>query len=332
MTIIPTVGSSGGSAVAVSANMVPVSLGTETDTSVIGPASINGVVGIKPTVGLTSRSGVIPISENLDTVGVFGRNMLDACIALSAIVGIDEHDPATSLCPSESRTDDYRCFLTTKRSLKGARFGLPINRCWDEVPDDIRAAGAAVLDALKRSGATIVDTDFPCWHERIPSGGNWDWEFGPPSESEFTVVQVDAYKGINAYLAQCSGTKIKTLEDVVAYNQANRGTEGAFPGDHAAFASGQLKQVSVDRSCDVGKICVQFLTPAGYPIITIPVGVDSKGIPIGLSLHQTAWKEPELVKWASAIEDMMLSEYGQRKTPSYRNYMAKNIPILPVSD
>ena len=169
------VGSSGGSAVAVSANIVPLSFGTETDTSVIGPASINGAVGIKPTVGLTSRSGVIPISENLDTVGVFGHTMSDACRALSAITGIDDRDSATSVVPPLGRIEDYNSYLTSRESLKCARFGLPIKRCWDSLADDIKTTARLVLELIEGAGSQLFHTDFPCWEERIPPGGGWDW-------------------------------------------------------------------------------------------------------------------------------------------------------------
>ncbi|KAI9668015.1 MAG: hypothetical protein M1821_000835 [Bathelium mastoideum] len=231
-------GSSGGSAVAVSTNIVPLSLGTETDTSIIGPAQINGVVGIKPTVGLTSRAGVIPISESLDTVGTFGRTVLDAVHGLNAIVGEDVNDSATQN-KWTAQNCDYTKFVSSKIALKGAKFGLPIKRCWDLVPDDQKKAASKVLDAIKAAGAEIVPTDFPCAEERIQRDGNWNWELGIPSESEFTVVKVEAYNGINNYLSSLSDTDIKTLDDVLAYNIENGGTEGARRGEHPAFPNGQ---------------------------------------------------------------------------------------------
>lgn len=232
-------GSSSGSAVAVSANIVPLSFGTETDTSIIGPASINGVVGIKPTVGLTSRNGVIPISNSMDSVGTFGRTVVDAVHGLNAIVGIDERDAMTSSSLRVQR-QDYTKFLTTKASLKGARFGLPNKRCWEFVAKDVRETAREVLEAVHEAGANIVEVDFPCAEERIPADGNWDWTYGKPSESEFTVVKVEAFRCINSYLSELSKTHMKTLEDVVEYNEVNSGTEGAKPGDHPAFPTGQV--------------------------------------------------------------------------------------------
>ncbi|KAB5575272.1 amidase signature domain-containing protein [Coniochaeta sp. 2T2.1] len=127
-------GSSSGSAVAVSANLVPVSLGTETDTSIIGPASANGVVGIKPTVGLTSRAGVIPISENMDSVGPFGRTVADAVAVLDAISGPDPED-AFSTAPGRRQPISYLSQVSDRFVLRGAHVGLPIKDCWDVAPE-----------------------------------------------------------------------------------------------------------------------------------------------------------------------------------------------------
>ena len=117
-------GSSAGSAVAVSANIVALALGTETGSSIIGPATAKGIVGIKPTVGLTSRSGVIPISEHMDTVGPAGRRVLDAVLCLNTIAKPDARDVAT-LHPSRVQARDYTTFISSKKSLSGAKFGLP---------------------------------------------------------------------------------------------------------------------------------------------------------------------------------------------------------------
>jgi amidase len=220
-------GSSSGSAAAVAANIVPLSFGTETDTSIIGPAGINGVVGIKPTVGLTSRSGVIPISENMDSPGPFGRTVADATFGLSAIVGTDERDQFTQ---SPSR----------KQVLIGARFGLPIKRCWELAPAHCKEVALGVFDAIKDAGAEIVDVNFPSVEERIDPEGAWNWEHGEPSKSEWTVAKIDAYNGINRYLRELSNTPMKIIEDVLSYNRNNEGTEGPLAGKVAAFPSGQV--------------------------------------------------------------------------------------------
>lgn len=157
-----------------SANIVPLAIGTETDTSIIGPAIVNGVVGIKPTVGLTSRSGVIPISENLDTVGPFGRTVADAVHGLNAIAGVDEHDPFT-LSPLRPQVKDYSQFLSSRTALKGAKFGLPWNRCWEVVPEDLKEACQKVFDAIRKAGGEVLRTDFPCAEDRIATDGRWNW-------------------------------------------------------------------------------------------------------------------------------------------------------------
>ena len=239
--IIPD-GSSSGSAVAVSANIVPLSFGTETDSSIIGPASINGIVGIKPTVGLTSRNGVIPISNSMDTIGSFGRTVSDAVHGLNAIVGVDEKDDMTCSSLRLQRHDYTEC-LTTKASLKGAKFGLPNKRCWEFVADDVKETAHKVLGAIQEAGARIIEVDFPCAEDRIPANGKWDWTYGKPSESEISVVKFEAFQGIISYLSELSGTRMKTLEDVIQYNRENSGTEGANPGDHPAFPTGQVSHV-----------------------------------------------------------------------------------------
>lgn len=366
-------GSSSGSAVAVSANVVPVALGTETDTSIIGPASANGVVGFKPTVGLTSRSGVIPISKNMDSVGTFGRTVADAVSGLDAIVGADENDPFT-LAPDREQDSAYARHITDHEVLKGASFGLPVKRCWDFCPTDCKVVASKVFDAIREAGAKIIYVDLPSVEERIGPDGSWNWEHGEPDKSEWTVAKVDAYNDINAYLSSLTHTPIKTLENVVEYNEQNSGTEGANPGQVPAFPVGQdnlleilecrgnedetyhaaldhihrqTREHGIDAAltpydpeskvtsqldallfCDRLGVGQQYAAQAGYPIICIPIGLDTDGLPISLSLQHSAWREAQLVKWASAIEDLWNSKNSWRATPTYKHLTAKNIPIL----
>ena len=167
-------GSSSGSAVCVSANIVPLAFGTETDTSIIWPALASGIVGIKPTVGLTSRGGVIPISETQDSVGPFGRCVADAVLGLDAIVGKDEDDKFT-LQPGRRQEKSYAAFLTDRSALKGARFGVPVKRFWDCAPQSQRWPVEIVFQIIKEAGATIIPVDMPCANERIAPSGEWDW-------------------------------------------------------------------------------------------------------------------------------------------------------------
>ena len=154
--------------------MVPLTFGSETDGSIIGPAQINAVVGIKPTPGLTSRSGVIPASQSFDTVGPLGRTMHDAALGLNAIVGSDSRDELT-LVESRREEEDYTRFLSDKTSLKGARFGLPIRRCWEFVSDDQKRAAEIIFEGIAEAGGEIVHVDYPCAEECIAADGKWDW-------------------------------------------------------------------------------------------------------------------------------------------------------------
>lgn len=174
LTNSAVVGSSSGSAVAVSANLVPISYGTETDTSIIGPAGVSGIVGIKPTVGLTSRAGVIPISKNLDTVGPFGRTVADAVAGLNAIASPDVDDAAT-LHPARKEQPDYLTFLASRSALKGAKFGLPWTRCWDCVGVSQKGVAESLFEAIRMLGGKIVRSDFPCIEDRIAPDGSWNW-------------------------------------------------------------------------------------------------------------------------------------------------------------
>ena len=154
-------------------SQVPLSIGTETDTSVIGPDQVNGVVGIKPTVGLTSRAGVIPISRNMDSVGVFGRTVADAVHGLDVIAGRDEEDPMTHNCPNHNIK--YFEHLASRTALKGAKFGLPYSRCWDCIGPQRNGVALRVFKAIEAAGAEIIRTDFPCAEDRIAPDGSWDW-------------------------------------------------------------------------------------------------------------------------------------------------------------
>ncbi|KAI5249007.1 amidase [Aureobasidium subglaciale] len=360
-------GSSSGSAVSVSANIVPLAFGTETDTSVIWPAMVSGIVGIKPTVGLTSRSGVIPISETQDSIGTYGRCVSDAARALDAIAGPDPEDKH-SVVPERRQPKSYVDSLTTRKALYGARFGLPIRRFWELVPKQQRKVAEKVLQLIKNAGAKIIPVEMPCAEERIAPDGGWDWEHGKEEVSEFTINKVECYYLMNDYLSRLKNTHIKTVEDVVRFNDENSGSQGANTGDHPAFPSGQDnfrevveakgikttayysalhhmrkqcrengidaalsptingKKTSLDALlfCDVRGAGQQI---AAQALITIPIGLDPDGIPIGLNLQHTAWQEATLIYWASAIEDLVHAELGPRNPPRYQHYLAKNVPV-----
>ncbi|KAJ6783800.1 hypothetical protein PWT90_02916 [Aphanocladium album] len=369
-------GSSSGSAVGVAANVVAFSLGTETDGSVINPASRNALVGFKPTVGRTSRAGVIPETEHQDSVGTFGRTVRDAVYAFDAIHGADPRDNytlAADIKPAPAK--GYASLLATKSALKCARFGLPWQSYWKYADDETVAALTELLDMMRAAGATIVNNTEITDYETIVSPDGWDWDWGTKrgrvNESELTYIKVDFYNNMNKYLTELTNTDIKTVDDIIRYNFDNDGAEGGrpWPLGHPAFYSGQdiflasqetrgvqdetyfqalgfCQSKSRDGIDDAlrhnGTRLHGLLAPsaagqsyqqaaqAGYPAVTIPVGVSSdSGMPFGLAILQSAWREDELVKWASAIEDLQLKSDTKlkRTRPTWRGYLERNIPV-----
>jgi amidase len=249
-------GSSSGSAGAVAANLVTFSLGTETDGSVINPAERNSLVGIKPTVGLTSRDGyvyesameevtneysVIPESHNQDTVGCLTRTVRDGVYCLDGIYGQDPRDNYTLV--QESPSDGYTQYLRNSSALTGMTFGLPWFSFWQYASPDMQSQLVALMEIIEDAGAKIINgTELPSWQQVISPDG-WDWDYGStrgfPNESEYTYVKTDFYNDITAYLANLNNTSIRTLEDIMEYNILNIGSEGGLPGVHPAFKSGQ---------------------------------------------------------------------------------------------
>jgi amidase len=370
-------GSSSGSAVGVAANVFTFALGTETDGSVINPAERNAIVGIKPTVGLTSRNGVIPESTHQDTVGCFAKTVRDATYVLDATYGPDSRDNYTSAQIGKAPAGGYARFLTDRHSLTNATFGIPWQSFWIYADKEQQEILLSIIDLIKEAGATIMNgTELPNYQTMVsPDGWNWDYGTtrGYPNESEYTYVKVDFYNNIKTYLSELENTDICSLEDIVAYNYANDGSEGGnpWPLGNPAFYSGQdgflasLETKGVMNETywqalnfcqstsrggingalaqgpsgtkldallvppDVGQ-SYQIAAQAGYPVITIPAGVHSySGMPFGLALMQTAWREDALVKWASAIEDLQVASgtLYQWTLPKWLGYLERNIPI-----
>lgn len=236
-------GSSSGSAIAVANNVVSFALGTETDGSVINPAERNAITGIKPTVGLTSRAGVIPESAHQDTVGTFGRTVRDAVYALDAIYGVDARYNHTSAQVGKTPAGGFVPYLSRQDVLKGAKFGLPWLSFWALADPEQQSILFKLVALIESAGATVINgTELPNY-ETIVSPNGWNWDYGStrgyPNESEYTVVKVDFYNNIQAYLSALSNTKIRTLADIVEYNYQNEGSEGGSPDINPAFGSGQ---------------------------------------------------------------------------------------------
>lgn len=238
-------GSSSGSAAAVAANMVMFALGTETDGSVIWPAERNALVGIKPTVGLTSRAGVIPESIHQDTVGCMARTVADAVYCLDGIYGIDSRDNYTLAQGGieDVPVDGYSQFISNKDALSGAVFGLPWLSFWQYASQSQVSQLLDLIRMIESAGATVINgTELPSRDKTVSPSG-WDWDYGTmrgyANESEYTVVKVDFYNNIREYLSELGNTRLETLEDIVQYNIDNSGSEGGLPNTHPAFVSGQ---------------------------------------------------------------------------------------------
>jgi amidase len=210
-------GSSSGSAVAVAASLCAAALGTETDGSIVCPASINGVVGIKPTLGLTSRAGVIPIAHSQDTVGPFGRTVADAAAVLTAITGADPRDPATAALAGQPPVD-YTRHLDAQ-ALRGACIGIA-REVYFGNSEKADAVAEAVIETLRAQGAIIVDP------ANIPSARAMR-----ESNDELTVLHYEFKADLNAYLASAGGQPaVRSLAELIAFNQAHADEEMPYFG------------------------------------------------------------------------------------------------------
>jgi amidase len=322
-------GSSSGAGAGVSANLCAIAIGTETDGSIVCPASANGVVGLKPTVGLVSRSGIIPISHSQDTAGPLCRTVRDAAILLGALTGVDEEDKATSESRGKSYAD-YTQFLVAD-GLRGARIGVV--RGTFGFSGAVDALMGAALEVLKAQGAVLVDP------AEIETRGKFD-------ESESTVFMYELKADLNAYLAKLGPrAPVHTLQEIIEFNEKHREQEMPYFGQEL-FLKSQLKgpltsqeyldalkknhqlarTEGIDATMDKHKLDAlvgptggpAWLTDvvagdhfgggssssaavAGYPNINVPAG-DVFGLPVGISFFGRAWSEPVLIRIAYAYE------------------------------
>jgi len=324
-------GSSSGSGAATAANLTAGSIGTETDGSIVCPATANGVVGIKPTVGLLSRSGIIPISHNQDTPGPHARVVADTAAILGAMVGVDPEDPATA--PSEGRAyTDYTQFLDPN-GLQGARIGVARQGVTGYSEETDRLFEQAI-QAMRDAGAIIIDpADIPTINE-ITTG-----------PTELTVLLYDFKHDLNAYLAARNDPDIRTLADLIAFNEENAEQElrwfgqelflmaqekgeltdpeyiealetnhrlGRTEGIDAVLQAHQLDAIVAPTGSPAWTTDLvngdHFLgassSPAaiaGYPLISVPMGF-AFGLPVNITFMGTAWSEPTLIRLAYAFE------------------------------
>ena len=324
-------GSSSGSAAAVSANLITVALGTETDGSILCPSSTNGVVGIKPTVGLTSRAGVVPISHTQDTVGPFGRTVADAATVLGALTGVDPRDPATLASAGKFHTD-YTQFLDPN-GLQGARIGIA-RQVYFGYSAKTDAIANAAIERLKALGAIIIDpADIPTAKEMSTS------------TVETTVLLFDFKADVNKYLSELISSPVRTLADLIAFNNAHASQELKFFGQELflqaeattslsdpTYLSALAESHRLSRQAGIDAVMNQFnldalvmptsspgwsidlvdgdhflggssqpAAMAGYPAISVPAGF-SFDLPVGLTFMGRAFSEPTLIKLAFAYE------------------------------
>ncbi|GAB3903134.1 amidase [Mucilaginibacter boryungensis] len=332
-------GSSSGSGSATAANLCTVAIGTETDGSVVSPSSVNGLVGIKPTVGLLSRTGIIPISKTQDTAGPMARTVKDAVILLTTLAGIDTTDAATLTSKGQAQPD-YTKFLDSA-GLAGKRIG--IEKSFLKGNEAVVSLFREAIQVLKSKGAKVKEIDLLSQLKEIGDG-------------EYQVLLYEFKDGVNNYLAGANA-KVKSLADVIAFNKAN--AHDAMPffkqetlelaqtkGDlntkeylDALKKSTETSRNAIDTILKKHKLsaivgptnglacCIDlingdydtgfsFSSPAamaGYPHITVPMG-EVLGLPMGLSFIGTAYSEHELIKLAYGYEQAS----KRRGMPTFR--------------
>ena len=334
-------GSSSGSGVAASANLAALTIGTETGGSIMCPSSSNGVVGIKPTVGLWSRSGIIPISHSQDTAGPMCRNVKDAAILLGALTGVDTRDSATS--PSQGKVHkDYTPFLDPA-GLKGTRIGVA--RSFSGFDPRIITLFDEAIEVMRAEGAIIVDPanlDAAAWNDPL----------------SLVLLEYEFKADLNAYLAGLGpNVRVKSLADVIEFNEQHADLELPYFGQERMIASqarGPLtdpeylnamstiqkanREDGIDRlvrehnldaivapTRDIpwptdhikgdrsdGGSSAGPAAIAGYPDISVPMGFVS-GLPVGVSFFGRAWSEPTLIKVAYAYEQVT----QHRRAPTF---------------
>ena len=334
-------GSSSGSGAAIAANLAAIAVGTETDGSITSPAAASALVGIKPTVGLVSRSGIVPISHTQDTAGPMARTVRDAAILLGALAGIDGRDAVTAASRGKAHAD-YTRFLVAD-GLKGARIGVArksytgYHWATDQLFDE-------QLAVLKAQGAVLVDP------ADIATSGRLD-------APEFEVLLYEFKADLNAYLAGLVSSPVRTLADVMQFNLAHQDTEMPYfrqeimemaekkgpltakayvtakasarrlagaQGIDATMTKHRLDAIVAPTQGPIGPIDLvlgdhwlgSVSTPAavaGYPHVTVPMG-QTWGLPVGISFLGRAWSEPVLLRLAHAYEQAAKA----RKAPAFR--------------
>ncbi|CAM4500700.1 amidase [Paenibacillus endophyticus] len=334
-------GSSSGSAAAVAANLGAAAIGTETSGSIVSPASQTSLVGIKPTIGLVSRAGIIPITASQDTAGPMARTVTDAAILLGAIVGADERDEVT-LTGAEHGFSDYTVFLD-EEYMKQARIGIPRFYYKDLDEERLAVIEAAIAD-LKEAGAVIIDpVELAC--EQV----EWDWH----------VLRYEFKKYVNDYLGSLAASvPVHSLAELIAYNNehaeialkygqdtliSSEETSGTLTEQEYVDSLRQNKELAGKRGLDAALEeyrldALLFLgdesgddlaARAGYPVITVPGGYAEHGItaeegyvtkgPQGITFIGTAFSEPTLIKLAYGYEQATKHRFPPQERASFKS-------------
>lgn len=333
-------GSSAGTGAGIAADFATIGIGTETDGSIICPSAINGLVGIKPTVGLWGRSGIIPISASQDTAGPMARTVADAAALLGALTGLDPRDDATKATAGNAEAD-YTKFLDVA-GLKGARIGVARNLAGFH-PDVDKTLDDAIA-AIKSAGAAVVD------HADLAGAGKFD-------DAELDVLLYEFKDGLNKYLASHGAeAPAKTLAELIAWNEKEKAREMPWfaqelflraekkgPLTEAAYKGARAKCVRMSRAEGIDATLAKykldaivfpsnqpawltdylngdhftggnttFAAVAGYPSITVPMGL-VHGLPVGLSFVGAAWSEAKLIRLAYSFEQATKA----RRAPKY---------------
>ncbi len=308
-----TGGSSSGSGSSVAAGLATFAIGTETSGSILSPSSQHSLVGIKPTVGLISRFGIVPISHSQDTAGPMARTVVDAALVLGALTGYDPRDPATGAAEGRSSVD-YTLGLTPD-ALQGVRIGVPRGGFFKHLKPWQQEFMEEALRDLKRLGAAVIDVEIPTAEDI----------------HDFTVLVYEFKSSLNAYLNWLGDrSPVTSLADVIAYNEANpeeclkygqthmlaaEETSGtltepeyleARARDLALASAGGIDRVMAEERLDALIFCNNFgagiAAKAGYPSITVPAGYSPEKEPMGLTFTAGAFEEAKLIRLAHAYE------------------------------
>ncbi|HPW18405.1 MAG TPA: amidase [Candidatus Aminicenantes bacterium] len=336
-------GSSSGTATAVAANLAAAGVGTETDGSIVSPSSCCGLVGLKPTVGLVSRAGIVPIAHSQDTAGPMTRTVADGAALLGAMAGPDENDPAT-VAGGIRVYRDYSEFLVAD-GLRGARIGVLRERSFNFAPKLEPILDGAV-EALRKAGAEVVDP------VELPHADD-------TGDAEFEVLLYEFKADLEAYFASRPGAAVRTMADLIAFNERNADREMPFFGQEIlerAAKKGPLtekayldalakcRELTREKGIDAAMAkdrldALLVLTNgpahltdlvngdsffgsssspaavAGYPTITVPAG-RVHGLPVGVSFIGTAWSEPVLIRLAYGLEQALQARRAPRFPPT----------------